>query len=315
MAKRQLTVRLPSGSLLVELAVHADTLVSQLKQRIEEAAELPAGRVVRWLVSGTTQLGDEESLPSDGELVAICGDVLVGDFETYKPGCPSCDWNSELQTARFFADGTALIHCRIRDEGKKFRYRLGGVQENMRELELEPENESDEAYAGTLQVSSANPVYRRVQIPELNIDVEDIRYLKQVGQTALEQRLALLFPQAWPQFHEKDEPQQLQWLSTVNPSFIPSDEHQLRKAIDRAWVNWQWQNQEQLQCMLEEHVLSIEELYDFTLNQTAKTAKTATAKQSQKQTQHKQKAVKMRKGKLLRWARPKMMPAVWLEAH
>ena len=164
-------------------------------------------------------------------------------------------------------------------------------------------------------MNSANPVYRRVQIPELNIDVEDIRYLKQVGQTALEQRLALLFPQAWPQFHEKDEPQQLQWLSTVNPSFIPSDEHQLRKAIDRAWVNWQWQNQEQLQCMLEEHVLSIEELYDFTLNQTAKTAKTATAKQSQKQTQHKQKAVKMRKGKLLRWARPKMMPAVWLEAH
>ena len=73
-------------------------------------------------------------------LVAICGDVLVGDFETYKPGCPSCDWNSELQTARFFADGTALIHCGIRDEGKKFRYRLGGVQGNMRELQLEPEN-------------------------------------------------------------------------------------------------------------------------------------------------------------------------------
>ena len=201
-----------------------------------------------------------------------------------------------LQTARFFADGTALIHCGRHEEGRRFRYRLGPLQGQERELELHEDGKEDDApLAGTLIIARSR-MYRCVKIPELNIDLKDIRYLRRVGATALDQKLALEFP--WTDFLETNETQQLEWLARINPSrtLIPSDEDEIRNALDRAWVYWQWQMEQQSDF----HVMSLAEMYDFS-NRTAKTAK-----QTQTHTQRRQKAVKTRKSKHQRWERPKI---------
>lgn len=48
-------------------------------------------------------------------------------------------------------------------------------------------------YHGILQLSTTNHIYRRVNIPELGIDVKDVRFLKEKGRTFLQQKMRILF--------------------------------------------------------------------------------------------------------------------------
>ena len=137
-----------------------------------------------------------QELGFDGrdELLALLSDVLVGDFEFYIPGCPTCDYNCEIQSVQFCADGTALIQAEAWEGTARFLYKLGELRGAERELEFEAADVTPPAvYAGTLYVSTTDPMYRRVKIPELGIDVEDVQYLKQQARTALHQKLECFF--------------------------------------------------------------------------------------------------------------------------
>jgi len=291
-ANVRLTVRLLSGSLLAKLVVEPTTIVADLKMKIEEAAQLPSGRVVRWLAWNATELPDDSSLQelglSRGELVAVCADALVGDFEVYQPGCPTCDYNSQMQSVQLFADGTALIQFSPYESSRKFRYKLGELTDAGRQLEfIDDEAElavmEPAVYTGILHVSATNPIHRRVKIPQLDIDVEDLRYLKQKGKTALEEKMNFLFA-----YYEGgyDSLRNFQ-----NPSAISYSEEEVWEAWTSARHRWE-------DIQKEEYMFDSMETYDEFAN------KTHTAKL----TKRKQKRAFGKKCKrdVLRWGRPKM---------
>ena len=151
-----------------------------------------------------------QELGFDGsdELLALVSDVLVGDFEFCIPvysGCPCCGFNFEIQSVQFCADGTALIQAEPWEGTRRFLYKLGELRGAERELEFEEAADvtPPAVYAGTLYVSTTDPMYRRVKIPELGIDVEDVQYLKQQDRTALQQKLEFFF--SHPHFnHSRD---------------------------------------------------------------------------------------------------------------
>lgn len=264
----RLTVRLLSGFAL-EVVTKPSMRVLALKLLIERAAQLPQYRVVRSLVWDTTELPDEASLQElgmdGGELLALLSDVLVGDFEFYLPGCPTCDYMCEIQSVRFFADGTALIQTE-HDHGNqpgaaKFHYKLGELKGEERELEFVeadlPEAATEPAvYTGTLYVSSTDPMYRRVKISGLDIDVEDVQYLKRQARTALHQKLQQFFEN--PMLFGRSRAQVMQYGNNIyNPSAITSYEEEVREVF---WWNWPSMRDEE---DVEEAILSLADSYDW----------------------------------------------------
>lgn len=199
----RLTARLLSGAVLAKVAVRTESLVADLKRSVEAVARLPEGRWVRKLVWGIRELRDEEllhdvGLSGDEELVAICEDGLVGDFESFGYiGCPCCDGlpGFDLTRVRFRPDGTALIFQSARGfvpggPPVKYRYTLGASDGGKTQLRLvEDAPPSSQIFYGTLQVSAPDHTRRRVQIPELDIDVQDVRSLKEEGRSFLQTKM------------------------------------------------------------------------------------------------------------------------------
>ncbi|CAE7698607.1 unnamed protein product, partial [Symbiodinium pilosum] len=198
-----------------------------------------------------------------GELLALLSDVLVGDFEFYIPGCPTCDHGCEIQSVRFFADGTALIQAEpfhrfgIQDNEPgtaKFHYKLGELKGAERELEFVEADPPEPAtvpavYTGTLYVSTTDPMYRRVKIPVLEIDVEDVQYLKRQARTALHQKLEYFFGLG----RSRHQVMQI----CYNPSAITTYEEEVREVF---WWNWpSMRHQEDA----EEAMLSLADSYDY----------------------------------------------------
>eukprot|EP00441_Pelagodinium_beii_P015624 CAMPEP_0197666370 /NCGR_PEP_ID=MMETSP1338-20131121/62310_1 /TAXON_ID=43686 ORGANISM="Pelagodinium beii, Strain RCC1491" /NCGR_SAMPLE_ID=MMETSP1338 /ASSEMBLY_ACC=CAM_ASM_000754 /LENGTH=324 /DNA_ID=CAMNT_0043245389 /DNA_START=25 /DNA_END=996 /DNA_ORIENTATION=+ len=207
-----LTVSELSGATLAKLSVEPKSLVADLKLSIEQQANLPPGCVVRWLAWGTTVLQDDQLLEDVGipcgtqvDLVAICADAIIGDFEVYQPGCPTCDYNAELKRVRFFADGTALIQGGPYDVFTKYRYSLGEFSKTRLERQLRfVEDVADAAspvYDGVLQLSATNALNRRLKIPDMDIDVEDVRFLRERGQSFLQLKMQIMLSYHLDCFH------------------------------------------------------------------------------------------------------------------
>jgi hypothetical protein len=194
----QLTARLASGGVLAKVTVEPGTMVAALRRSLEAAARLPEGRTVRWLAWGGRELRDEELLRDIGisgaeDVLAICADAIDGAFEVYVPGCPSCDYNCDFQRVCFHEDGIASIQSELHEEPTKYHYTLGESRGNTRQLRFEEHGStSPKVYAGILEVSATNAINRRVKIPELDIDVQDVRYLKERGRSYVQMKMRML---------------------------------------------------------------------------------------------------------------------------
>jgi len=304
-----LTVELLSGALLAKLTVEQKISVADLKMKIEAAAELPPGCLVRWLAWGGRELKDEELLQDLGissteSLVAICADAIVGDFEFYLPGCPTCDYNADIQRLSFFSDGTAMI------DGEKYRYTLGGNVKSgtclMRQLEFVQDTDAPaEVHSGMLWLSVSNPINRRVKIPDLNIDVEDVRWLEQKGRSYLQLKMEIMFAysgQCFPFLSRGgevlDRTRAVGWLYNNSPyEDVSLDEDAVDRAYYRAWTQHEKRQEE-------EKAESLDDFYDTLVKQSSKSRK----KQLLWNADHGQTLrSRGRKNKVQRWERPQWM--------
>lgn len=240
--KIELTVKLLAGDHLATLTAGPRTVVRELKQRLEAACQ-STGRAVRDLVWGARHLQDEEMLQdlgirSGAELLAICVDGIEGLFEVYEPGCPTCDFNADLQRIHFDLDGTAMIQNGPHDTSKAYRYFLVEVQGHKMHLEFVDEDVTPaKVYSGILQMSATSRIDRRVRIPELDIDVQDVRYLKEQGRAWVQLKVEqLLF------MHEGNMGLAFNAAAYYDHILPPSDD--VAEAFTRAWRHWKVQYEE-----------------------------------------------------------------------
>jgi len=242
----RLTARLLSGAVLAKVTAGPGTRVGELWRSIEVAAMLPEGRVVRWLAWGSRELRDDELLRDVGvsgaeDLLAICADAMVGDFEVYVPGCPTCDFGGDLQRVCFHEDGTALIHSGPNEAATKYRYTLGDLSGNTRQLRfVEDATASSKVYSGILEVSATNHINRRVKIPKLDIDVQDVRYHEEQGRSYLQMKMRMLVD-----FHggQLDSTTAAFWSQRDLNSI--SDEAEVWEAAARAWSLWKQDHEDE----------------------------------------------------------------------
>jgi hypothetical protein len=238
--------------------------VEAVRRSIEAAAKLPEGRTVRWLALGSRELRDEELLQDVGiscaaDLLAICAEAIVGDFEAYVPGCPTCDFGGELQRVRFLDDGTALIQSRPHEQPKRFSYTLGELCGNTRHLcFVEDGAPSSQAYAGTLEASITNHLNRRVRVPELDIDVHDVRYRAEQGRSYVQMKMRLLMDHYKGQLDDVERcfwmDNEAKWFDNeAGPDNIDqADEAQIWEATARAWNLWRQAYEDERDAELQE---------------------------------------------------------------
>lgn len=205
-----LTVCLLSGAPLAKLTVQRSLTIAELKEHVAKKAKLPEGRVVRWLSCQGENLADSASLealrlPDCEELVAICTDAIVGEFEKFREGCPTCEYGAEMVRLSFNADGLVSIMMELHGASNIFRYSLGepldGAGGTERLLELtrlslpsddntrDASEEEAKTYVGVVYIDAKDATHRKVKIPEMGIDVQDLRFLKQMGLDMMQRRL------------------------------------------------------------------------------------------------------------------------------
>eukprot|EP00418_Pyrodinium_bahamense_P084696 CAMPEP_0179055576 /NCGR_PEP_ID=MMETSP0796-20121207/23373_1 /TAXON_ID=73915 /ORGANISM="Pyrodinium bahamense, Strain pbaha01" /LENGTH=348 /DNA_ID=CAMNT_0020752235 /DNA_START=59 /DNA_END=1106 /DNA_ORIENTATION=+ len=217
-----LTVRLLSGELLMEMGVGDHVRADELKLEVEVKASAwlaKAGCCIRALLWGATELGGARTLSELGmggkeEVVAVCARSIEGDFEKFRPGCPTCDAYSTVTRMRFELSGVASLSftCQGAEETRTFRYTLGEVEEGdgprglRRRLRLD---EATRVFEGWLEFDAADPIQRRVRVEGLDLvprmplcaprdapaelDLEDLRALQLRGKDEARMRKRLLF--------------------------------------------------------------------------------------------------------------------------
>jgi len=227
--------------------------VAEVKAKIEQAANLPLGRVVRWLTWGITKLHDDEVLQdvgfcsADVHLVAICADAIVGEFEVFSPGCPTCDYNSELQRVQLFDDGTASIQHGPYGVFEKYHYLLGELKiwshgtERLMQFRGDDGPTEGHVHNASIYVSATNHINRRVTIPALGIQVEDVRLLKQRGQDFLNVKMQMLFDYTDGDVASTWARGARYWLAASGP--VEFSAEVVDEAALRAWTKWQQQDQ------------------------------------------------------------------------
>jgi len=188
---------------------------------------------------------------SGAELLAICVDGIEGLFEVYEPGCPTCDFNADLQRIHFDLDGTAMIQNGPHATSKAYRYFIVEVHGHKMHLEFVDEDVTPaKVYSGILQMSATSRIDRRVRIPELDIDVQDVRYLKEQGRAWVQQKVEqLLF------LHEGNMDFAFNAAAYYNHILPPSDD--VAEALTRAWRHWKVQQDKDDMAALGEFLLKI----------------------------------------------------------
>jgi len=200
----QLIVRGLSGSILAEVSAQADMTVEGLKIHLEEKMQLAHTTLMQSLLAGGKLLEENCTLQEAGlshgeEIVAICSDaIMVGDFEEYSQGCPTCNYNSTLCHLSFHKDQTVSVQRYFFENGSQiYSYALGELKEGPegleRTLELRGPKDSgdqEDVVKGTLHLHPSSAIERRVDIPDFNMNVTDLRFLKQQGREMSQQRMA-----------------------------------------------------------------------------------------------------------------------------
>eukprot|EP00929_Paragymnodinium_shiwhaense_P046854 TRINITY_DN2382_c0_g1_i6.p1 TRINITY_DN2382_c0_g1~~TRINITY_DN2382_c0_g1_i6.p1 ORF type:complete len:400 (-),score=51.91 TRINITY_DN2382_c0_g1_i6:183-1253(-) len=251
-SKISLTVKLLCGDNLATLTARPRSAIRELKQRLEFTWR-STGRVVRCLVWGTRDLHDDETLHDLGicdgeELLAICVDGIEGDFEVFEPGCPSCDHNADLRRVCFDLDGIAMIQNGPYDSSKAYRYFLREVQEHEMHLEFVDDAVTPpKVVSGVLHMGATSHIDRRVRIPELDIDVRDVRYLKQRGRSWVQLKVEqMLF------VYEGD--MDLAFSSVRQHDMLPHSAD-VEEALTRAWGRWKSEQEHEEMTALEDDLM------------------------------------------------------------
>ena len=140
---------------------------------------------------------EEAGLENGAELVAICSEEIRGDFEEFEPGCPTCDYNTKLHRLSFKPDGIVSVQVSFHKEPVMCRYWMGELRETTRGYDksleftrLDPDsNGVPQTFAGTLHLSARSGIRRSIAIPDLKMQVKDLRWLKEMGQEMQQKRL------------------------------------------------------------------------------------------------------------------------------
>jgi len=217
-----MTVRLLSGERLLALSVGDHLQASELRVEVEVNANLAAGTCIRTLLWGSRELEGARTLRELGmcgaeEVVAVCARAIEGDFERFRPGCPTCDHNAVVTRMRFELSGVASLStsCQGEEERRLFRYTLGEVEEGgvpgilRRGLCLEElltdgkhDGEAVAVFEGCLEFDATDPIQRRVRVGGLSpdrgdlmkgLDLEDLRALRRRGEDEAQVRVQMLY--------------------------------------------------------------------------------------------------------------------------